>query len=191
MRIALHRFVLVIDVARRKEDEEKNQRHHDVVVQAAPLIRPQNVSANCAPYCAHGRGGFRRRGCFRPLPVYWGIHAMAILRGVALTPSSRQCGPCPCKAAARQECARCRPPADNFRRWPPRCALPPDRCRSECATAPSCSSLQDGTGCWRGALENFRSSSRMKSRETVLGPAATLRCHMSSRKKILYRTSTA
>src|SRR5208283_6027499 len=56
-----------------------NQRDHDVVVQAAPLIRPKNVSADCAPDHAHGRDGAfsRRRGCFGLLPVYLGIHGIA------------------------------------------------------------------------------------------------------------------
>src|SRR6266404_6936059 len=79
MRIALDRFVLKVDEARRNKNKEENQRDHDVIVQAAPLIRPKNVSADCAPDRAHWRDGAfkRRRDCFRSLPVYLGIHGMA------------------------------------------------------------------------------------------------------------------
>src|SRR6202158_3097862 len=79
MRIARDGCVLEVDEVRRNKNKEENQRDHDVVVQAAPLIRPKNVSAYCAPDRAHGRDGAfeRRRGCFRLLPVYLGIHAMA------------------------------------------------------------------------------------------------------------------
>src|SRR5271163_1958735 len=78
MRIALDGFVFVVDDIRRDENEEENERDHDVVVEASPLIRPQNVSADCAPDRAHGRDGALecRRG-FGLLPVYLGIHMMA------------------------------------------------------------------------------------------------------------------
>lgn len=45
MRIALCRFIFEIDPDRRQEDESQDQRDHDVVVNAAPLVRPQNVVA--------------------------------------------------------------------------------------------------------------------------------------------------
>src|SRR5580704_3272034 len=45
MRIVFDRFVFKIDVERRDENKKKDQRDHDVVVQASPLIRPENVSA--------------------------------------------------------------------------------------------------------------------------------------------------
>src|SRR6266404_5994020 len=79
MRIALDRFVLKVDEARRNKNKEENQRDHDVIVQAAPLIRPKNVSADCAPDRAHWRdGAFKsRRGYLRLLQVYLGIHGMA------------------------------------------------------------------------------------------------------------------
>src|SRR5437879_1806247 len=79
MRIALDRFVLKVDEAWRNKNKEENQRDHDVIVQAAPLIRPKNVSADCAPDRAHGRDGAfkRRRGYLRLLQVYLGIHGMA------------------------------------------------------------------------------------------------------------------
>src|ERR1700694_4852494 len=79
MRIARDLFVLKVDKVRRNKNKEENQRDHDVIVQAAPLIRPKNVSADCAPDRAHWRDGAfeRRRGCFRTLPVYLGIHGMA------------------------------------------------------------------------------------------------------------------
>src|SRR5260370_12684487 len=76
MRIALDRFVLKVDEARRNKTKEEKQRDHDVIVQAPPLIRPKNVSADCAPDRAHGRDGAfnRRRGYLRFLQVYLGIH---------------------------------------------------------------------------------------------------------------------
>src|SRR5271157_5362532 len=79
MRDALNRFFLVVDEVRRNKDKEQNQRDHDVVVQAAPLIRPKNVSTNCPPDRTHGRDSAlsRRRVCFGSLPVYLGIHGMA------------------------------------------------------------------------------------------------------------------
>ena len=38
MRDALDRFVFVVEETWGEKDEEKDQRHHDVVVQAAPLV---------------------------------------------------------------------------------------------------------------------------------------------------------
>src|SRR5208282_2946400 len=78
MRIALDRFVFEVDEVRRNKNKEENQRYHNVVMQAAPLIRPKNVSADCAPDRAHGGdGACKRRRSFRLLPVYVGIHMMA------------------------------------------------------------------------------------------------------------------
>src|SRR6266851_9055447 len=78
MRITLDRFVLKVDEVRRNKNKEQNQRDHDVVMQAPPLIRPKNVSADCAPDRAHWRdGAFKRRRGFGLLPVYLGIHVMA------------------------------------------------------------------------------------------------------------------
>src|SRR5208282_133509 len=81
MRIALDWFVLEVDEVRRNKHKEKNQRDHDVVMQAAPLIRPENISTDCAPDRAHGRdGAFERCRGFRLLPVYLGIHGISNLR---------------------------------------------------------------------------------------------------------------
>src|SRR5437660_4753377 len=124
MRIALDRFVLKVDEVRRNKNKEENQRDHDVIVQAAPLIGPKNVSADCAPDRAHWRDGAfkRRRGYLRLLQVYLGIHAMAnpasraglaldrcwFMRSLSSTKSLLKSlrklrpryGRCPCKAAA-------------------------------------------------------------------------------------------
>src|SRR6202011_4643093 len=143
MRNALDWFVLKVDEVRRNKNKEENQRDHDVVVQAAPLIRPKNVSADCAPDRAHWRDGAfeRRRGCFRSLPVYLGIHGMAnpasraglgrgrrrFMRSLSSTKSLPESlrelrpryGPSPCKAAAPPEYARCRRLADSSPEWQP------------------------------------------------------------------------
>ncbi len=49
MRNVLDRFVFEVDEMRRNKNKEENECDHDVVVQAAPLIRPQNVPSDCAP----------------------------------------------------------------------------------------------------------------------------------------------
>jgi len=79
MRNALDGFVFIVEETRGEKDKKENQRHHDVVVQAAPLVRPKDVSADCAPDRAHGRDSAikRWRCCFGLLPVYLGIHMMA------------------------------------------------------------------------------------------------------------------
>jgi len=79
MRNALDGFVFIVEETRGEEDKKENQRHHDVVVQAAPLVRPKDVSADCAPDRAHRRDSAikRWRCCFGLLPVYLGIHMMA------------------------------------------------------------------------------------------------------------------
>src|SRR5258708_38733917 len=100
MRIALDWFVLKVDEVRRDKNKKENQRDHDVVVQAAPLVRPENVAANCAPDRAHwGDGAFkRRRGCFRSLPAQLGIHAISKLLVVA---QSRRELPCLARTTLR------------------------------------------------------------------------------------------
>src|SRR5258708_36581875 len=57
MRIALDWFVLKVDEVRRDKNKKENQRDHDVVVQAAPVVRQENVAANCAPDRAHWGDG--------------------------------------------------------------------------------------------------------------------------------------
>src|SRR5271157_5505828 len=118
MRIALDRFVLEVDEMRRNKNKEENQGDHDVVVQAAPLVRPKNISADCAPDRAHWRDGAfeRRRGYFGLLQVYLGIHGMAnrasragsrrdgrgFMRSLSLSfpELAPECSRCPCTAAA-------------------------------------------------------------------------------------------
>src|SRR5579871_1028712 len=71
MRIPVDRFVIEGDHARRKENKDQNQRDHDVVMESAPLMLPQNVRADCSPDGVHGQG---RAGCsgrdFCSLQVY-------------------------------------------------------------------------------------------------------------------------
>src|SRR5437879_2422145 len=208
MRIALHRFVLKVDEARRNKNKEENQRDHDVIVQAAPLIRPKNVSADCAPDRAHWRdGGFeRRRGCFGSLPVYLGIHEISngasragwgrdrcwFMRSLSSAKSLPEClrkprpryGRYPCKAAAPPECTRCRRLVDSSPESPPMYDLQLMRCRSRCAGIPSCSCPRDGSEYSPAAPEKFRSSSRKKSRGKDSAPAARLQCHKSWPKRI-------
>src|SRR6266403_4058683 len=214
MRIALHRFVLKVDEAWRNKNKEENQRDHDVIVQAAPLIRPKNVPADCAPDRAHWRDGAfkRRRGCFRLLQVYLGIHGMAnrpsraglgrdrcrIMRSLSsaksLPESLRKLRPrygrCPCQAAAPPECARCRRLADSSPEWQPTYDRQPMRCRSRCAGIPSCSCPRGGTGYSPAVPEKLRSSSTKKSRGIDFVPAARLQCHKSWPKRIPYRRYT-
>src|ERR1019366_8190583 len=231
MRDALDRFVFVVDEVRRNKDKQEDQRDHDVVVQASPLIRPENVSANCAPDRAHGRdGAFNRRRGSGLLPVYLGIHEISNPRlprwqisdcrqvemGLALglpwaCPVSARtisvaagdaasrvstgrllvCGPCPYRAGALPECARCRRIADSSRRWRPTYVLPLTRCRSTCAGIQSCSLPPDDSKYSPAAPENFRSSSTKKSRETNSAPATRLQCHKFWRWKIPYRRCRA
>src|SRR6266436_9031512 len=210
MRIALDRFVLKVDEARRNKNKEENQRDHDVIVQAPPLIRPKNVSADCAPDRAHGRdGAFKhRRGCFRSLPVYLGIHGISnrpsragvgrdgcrFMRSLSsaksLPESLRKLlpryGRCPCKAPAPPECARCRRLADSSPEWQPMCDLQLMRCHSMYAGIQSCSCPRDGSEYSPAAPEKFRSSSRKKSRGIDFVPAARLQCHKSWPKRIPY-----
>src|SRR6267143_2454437 len=214
MRIALDRFVLKVDEVRRNKNKQENQRDHDVIVQAAPLIRPKNVSADCAPDRAHGRDGAfkRRRGCFRLLQVYLGIHGMAnpasragvgrdrrrFMRSLSSTESLPQslrelrpgCGRCPYKAAAPPECARCRRLADSFPGWQTMYDLQLMRCHSMCAGIQSCSSPRDGSGYLRAVPGKSRSSSTKKSRGIDFVPAARLQCHKSWPKRIPYRRYT-
>ena len=64
-------FVVEVDHARREENKNQDQRDHDVVVQRATLVGPENVSANCAPNGVHwqGRRAGRGRRDFRSLQV--------------------------------------------------------------------------------------------------------------------------
>src|SRR5882762_5526403 len=199
MRIALNRFVLKVDEARRNKNKQENQRDHDVIVQAAPLIRPKNVSADCAPDRAHGRDGAfeRRRGCFGSLPVYLGIHEISngasraglgrdhrrFMRSLSSTKSFPECrlgcGRCPYKDAAPPERARCRRLVDSSPEWQPRYGLQLTRCRSRYAGIPSCSCPRDGSGYLPAVPEKFRSSSTKKSRGIDSVPAARLQCHKS------------
>jgi len=39
-----HRPVIKVDDVRRQKHKQQNQRHHDVVVQASPFVRPPDVS---------------------------------------------------------------------------------------------------------------------------------------------------
>ena len=75
----LDRLVLKIDNVRRYENEQEDQRDHDVVVKAAALVRPEDVSANCPPDRAHGSDGslWHRQNCFGLVQVYLGIHGIA------------------------------------------------------------------------------------------------------------------
>src|SRR5579864_8944383 len=73
MRIALCRFIFEIDPDRGQEDEGEDQRDHDVVVNAAPVIGPENVISQRAANRAGGkagRGGRRGGTCFDPFQVY-------------------------------------------------------------------------------------------------------------------------
>src|SRR5579885_2855034 len=65
MRQPVDRFVLEVDPVRRKKHEYQDQRDHDVVVQAAPLVRPQDVPAYYAPDRIHRQAGSagNRRAC--------------------------------------------------------------------------------------------------------------------------------
>src|SRR5260370_4977483 len=203
MRIALDRFVLKVDNVRRNKNKEENQRDHDVVVQAAPVIRPKNVSADCAPDRAHWRdGAFEgRRGCFRSLPVYLGIHVIAnratraglgrdglkFMRSLSSTKSLPESlrelrpryGPCPCKAAAPPECARCRRPADSSPERLPMFDRQPMRCRSMCAEIHSCSCPRDDSEYSPAVPEKLRSSSTKKSRGKDSVPPARPQSHKS------------
>jgi hypothetical protein len=49
MRNSLYRFVIEIYVVRRNEDERQDDRNHHVIVEAATLVCPEDVAANCAP----------------------------------------------------------------------------------------------------------------------------------------------
>src|SRR5574341_1481840 len=58
---ALQGFVLEVEAQRRQEDEQQDEGDQDVVVQAAPLVGPQDVSADCPAQPAHGVVGKCRR----------------------------------------------------------------------------------------------------------------------------------
>jgi len=71
MRIPGNGFVIEVDHAWREKDKDQNQRDHDVVVERATLVLPQNVSANCSPDGVHGQGRAGRVGReFRFMQVY-------------------------------------------------------------------------------------------------------------------------
>src|SRR5580698_1696262 len=78
VRIAFNWFVFEIDEARRQKNKQQDERDHDVVMQRATFIRPENVSANCAPDGSHGGWwDFRHSQNHFGLQVYFGIHAIA------------------------------------------------------------------------------------------------------------------
>ena len=62
MRISRNGFVLEIDPVGRDKNEDKNQRDHDVVMQRATLVRPEDVATNCAPDGGHRQGRRVGRG---------------------------------------------------------------------------------------------------------------------------------
>src|SRR5579864_4175359 len=57
MRIAFDRFVLEVDPDRREKKEKKDEGYHHVVLDGAPFVRPENITANCLPDIRHPRRG--------------------------------------------------------------------------------------------------------------------------------------
>src|SRR5271166_5288554 len=62
MLVTGYRFVVEVDPVGREENKNQNQRDHDVIVQRATLIRPENVAPNCAPHGVHWQGRRARGG---------------------------------------------------------------------------------------------------------------------------------
>ena len=53
MRQVVCRLVFEVDEARGGEDKDQDQRDHHIIVEAATLIRPENIALDEAPHARH------------------------------------------------------------------------------------------------------------------------------------------
>src|SRR6202008_4351247 len=55
MRAALNRFVFEVNLQRRKEDKQQNERNHDVIRNAPTVVRPPDKARDGSPHAPHNR----------------------------------------------------------------------------------------------------------------------------------------
>src|SRR6476660_7793509 len=71
MRVAVYRFVVIVDPKGRKKQEHQYQGNHYIVLNRAAFVGPENVAPNCPPDVAHRHRGCVGcyRGCVNPVQV--------------------------------------------------------------------------------------------------------------------------
>jgi hypothetical protein len=72
-RIVVYRLIFEIDEPGREEDKKQDESDHDIVLDGATFMGPENIAANCAPDSWHRhRGSGRHYGGiqFNPVQVY-------------------------------------------------------------------------------------------------------------------------
>src|SRR5579884_476199 len=191
--IPRHGMVTVVPKVRRDEDEGEDQRDHYVVMEAASLVRPEEIAfkntAHKANFILLWRGVFPLSvlwAFFQPCKANAGLSTAPFLRSGAGWYDQR----CfiwerllfahPCKEPERPARARSRRPAGSFREWPARCGLQRVRCRSVCQHTRPCFCPVGGSRCLHGAPGRtpYLSRKRFRDRDPVLG--ARLRYRRSS-----------
>src|SRR5579862_4166880 len=124
------RLIAVVNPVRRKKNEGQDQRHHHVVVDAAPLMRPPDIA----------------------LQHLSQTQRLTLLHAGGSRPAH------PYRVPAPPARAPFRPPADSSPESPATCAPPPARCRSACERTPACRP-SPYSGCSPAAPGTPRSSS--------------------------------